>query len=461
TAGQPFFMAETVKALFERGMLRFLAESAEVGVIDFSGVSFETSVIPLSVRQVILARLNRLSPTATALLTAASVIGRNCSFERLCQVAGVGEFEGLPALDELLSSRLLLETHEPARPYRFVHDKIRDVVYTEAGDARRRIYHRRAFEGLEAKSAPPAELAHHALAARLHESAFRYSLAAGDEAMAVFAVRDAIAYYEQARQLLEIRDWRLEINLQSLISNLHLQLGRAYELVSEWTKAQALYESMLSLAQTLKALAMECAALNRLATLMAQQLYDIAQATNFLQQAIQVAESCGDKGALAEAEWNLAQIRVYVWDMAASLRHAERALGLARQLNLPELTARSLNIMAFTEGGLAKWVEAKTHAQEAVTLYQQLGNKALEADSLCAVARAWVNLGHPQTALEPGQAANELTLESDNTWGQAVSALNVGFALLESTQWSRFPCHCPNRSTFSPGGQRLCAFTYS
>ena len=61
--------------------------------------------------------------------------------------------EGLPALDELLTSRLLLETDDPNRPYRFTHDKIRDVVYTEAGNARRRIFHRRAFEALEAATA--------------------------------------------------------------------------------------------------------------------------------------------------------------------------------------------------------------------------------------------------------------------------------------------------------------------
>jgi predicted ATPase len=124
--------------------------------------------------------------------------------------------EGLPALDELLTSQLLLETDDPSRPYRFTHDKIRDVVYTEAGNARRRIFHRRAFEALEAATAAypepnrreqpersrrAAELAHHALNAGLVEPAFRYSVAAGDEAMRLFAVRDAIAHYEQAKIL--------------------------------------------------------------------------------------------------------------------------------------------------------------------------------------------------------------------------------------------------------------------
>ena len=68
----------------------------------------------------------------------------------------------LPALDLLLAGHILVETNDPRRPYNFVHDKFRDVVYTEAGHSRRRIYHHRAFLALEQASLPPAELAYHA-----------------------------------------------------------------------------------------------------------------------------------------------------------------------------------------------------------------------------------------------------------------------------------------------------------
>ena len=46
------------------------------------------------------------------------------------------------------------------------------------------------------------KLAYHALAAGLLEPAFHLSLAAGENAMQLFAERDEIASYEQARQLL-------------------------------------------------------------------------------------------------------------------------------------------------------------------------------------------------------------------------------------------------------------------
>ena len=50
-----------------------------------------------------------------------------------------------------------------ASAYAFANDMLRDVVYTEAGDARRRLFHRRALAVLEAARDSAAVLAHHAL----------------------------------------------------------------------------------------------------------------------------------------------------------------------------------------------------------------------------------------------------------------------------------------------------------
>ena len=84
-----------------------------------------------------------------------------------------------------------------------LHDLVRDVVYTELGAARRLVLHQRALALLETEGARAAELAYHALAAGEAEVAYRYSVQAGDEALAVFAVEEAIGDYEQARALLK------------------------------------------------------------------------------------------------------------------------------------------------------------------------------------------------------------------------------------------------------------------
>jgi len=233
---------------------------------------------PPSVREVIVARLDRLTPNASALLLAGAVLGQGITFERLCQVADLAEQDGLPALDEALHSHLLQESErEGGRVadgrYVFAHAKVRAVVYAEAGEARRSIFHRRAVQVLQAAAAPAAILAYHALAAGLAEPAFRFSLAAGDEAMRVVAVRDAITLYEQARHLLteQLHGLGLLTMLSAPeIEHLYTHLGRAYELNAEWEKARAVYTMMLAYAQEAGELVMESNAQSCLAAMAAQ-----------------------------------------------------------------------------------------------------------------------------------------------------------------------------------------------
>lgn len=282
TEGQPFYLMETLKVLLERGALTARPNEEGGWTIDFTAAMEHEMVVrgffPPSVREVICARLDRLTPHAFALLAAGAVLGRGITFGHLCQVADLEEEVGLPALDEVLHSGLLHESereagHISAGSYVFAHQKIRAVVYAEAGEARRHIFHRRALQALQAAAAPAAELAYHALAEGLAEPAFHWSIAAGDEAMRLVAVRDAITYYEQARHLLAepVQSLSLEATLQAPeIEHLYTNLGRAYELNAEWEKARAAYTSMLAYAQEACQPAMESAALNRLATLAAQ-----------------------------------------------------------------------------------------------------------------------------------------------------------------------------------------------
>jgi predicted ATPase len=191
---------------------------------------------------VIRARLSRLSPTAFSLLTAGAILEQPLRFDRLCAIANLPEDAGLPALDELVSSQLLLEPAPPgdASAYAFADDMLRDVVYTEAGEARRRLFHRRALESLEEAKAPAAVLVHHALAAGLAEAALRHSLAAGREALRLSALAEAWVHCQQARQLSR-EVLPVSPDFAAQIHDLSLQLGQAYELAGQPEQAQAVY----------------------------------------------------------------------------------------------------------------------------------------------------------------------------------------------------------------------------
>lgn len=251
TRGHPFYVMETLKDLLERGALHPRRRGKD-------GWSFEVdrrhdlgqSVrVPSTVRAVIRSRLSRLSPAAFTLLAAGTVLEHALTFEHLCAVANLTPDVGLPALDELLSGRLLRDVGKPelASAFAFANDMLRDVVYTEAGDSRRRLFHRRALGLLEAEHDPAAVLAHHALAAGAAQDALRHSLAAVQDALRMVAPGEARAHLSNARRLAReaaVAGAEVEVRLRDL----YTQLGQAYERNDQPEQAAAVYAERARLA---------------------------------------------------------------------------------------------------------------------------------------------------------------------------------------------------------------------
>jgi len=250
TRGQPFYLMETLKDLLERGVLHPRRQKGGwVFEVEAQHDLGHAALVPSSVRAVIRARLDRLSPPAVELLAAGAVLEHDLTFDRLCALANVSAEVGLAAMDELVSGRLLVEVFRPGflSAYAFANDMLRDVVYTEAGDARRRLFHRRALKLLTAAQASAAVLAHHALAAGRTGTAFRLSLAASQEALRVSAAREARAHLEQARLLAQVRPL-VEAEHEAHILDLYAQLGRAYELNGQPEQAASIYAELKRLA---------------------------------------------------------------------------------------------------------------------------------------------------------------------------------------------------------------------
>jgi DNA-binding SARP family transcriptional activator/tetratricopeptide (TPR) repeat protein len=398
TGGQPFYLVETLKALLEDGKLVIRARAdgemvVEVGP-DWREGSALRGLLPQSVREVIHARLSRLSDAASELLRAGAVLERGFGFESVVRMAALGESEGLRGLDELIERHLLLEEaggreeveEEPlaytGTTYSFSHEKIRQVAYTEAGHARRQVLHRRALEVLEESGAPAAQLARHALAGGLAEQAFGYSVAAGDQAVEVLAVRDALKHYQRAHSLLEkvSTGGGQPIEPSSAdLEHLYTQLGRAYEMADEWGKAQAAYETMRALGRQVGEARLEVVSLNLLAILsFHQQGTDPSRVRRLLEEARQVAEEADLKEALVETECNLADIMAY-WtgehEHATPL--ARKALASARALEeeRPDLLAQLLYTLARLELIRGSLEESAAYAEEGAALSRELAER--------------------------------------------------------------------------------------
>jgi predicted ATPase/DNA-binding SARP family transcriptional activator len=443
TDGQPFFLVEMLRALAEEGL--FLADSnSKTWRVDwqkFNEQALDSSSLVLpGISEIIQGWLERISTNAGALLAATAVLDQDASFERLCRVAGIDETQALPALDELLDRRLLIESEKTSRisnldpTYSFSHQKVGEVVYRQAGAARRRILHRRAFEALRETAAPAAELALHALNAGLMAEAIQYSIIAGNEAMHLLATRVAIAHYETAMQLAEQMSWPDFISGADR-QDLYTNLGRAYELTEAWKQAQEMYQTMFDYAQTIQAPAMECLALNHLATVHINGSKTPQQAIPLLEQARRVAEQSGDQRGLAETEWNLSIAARMQQDTQLSRQHGEQALALARQLGHPQLLARCLNSLAYVHGRLRQWDKVKAYAREASDLYRAAGNRILEADSQRMLGWSQLCSGRPHESLATLRETLSFSRQIENLWGEAEASWRLAGALLELGQY--------------------------
>jgi tetratricopeptide (TPR) repeat protein len=247
TGGQPLFVVETLRSLLGQDTLVPRRHADGRWAIDLPGdrvtaAGFGSALAP-GVREVIHARVARLKPGSRELLAAGSVLGQEFTFDQLCRVAGLNEDDALVAMDEVLRVHLLREAgtsdgRSTAGAYFFAHDKVRDVVYSDAGDARRRVFHRRALATLDG-TVPAAQLAHHAMAAGLDAPAVHFGRAAGDEAVQLLAARDAIVHFERALEIAVRCGWRAEV------ADLHARRGKALASLARWVEARRELEAAL------------------------------------------------------------------------------------------------------------------------------------------------------------------------------------------------------------------------
>lgn len=148
--------------------------------------------VPATVRDAVLARVERLTPDAREVVRAASVLGPGCDVPTLLRVAG----QARPALDEA-TARALLEVREESVSFR--HELGRRAVL-DALPARQRVaLHRRALEVLAAEpDVDPARVARHAIDAADTAAVLELAPRAGARAAALGAHREAVAFFAAA-----------------------------------------------------------------------------------------------------------------------------------------------------------------------------------------------------------------------------------------------------------------------
>jgi ATP/maltotriose-dependent transcriptional regulator MalT len=163
--------------------------------------------LPPSLADVLLSRVDALSPEAQRLLRTAAVAGRSVPDKLLGEVAGVGDPEFYAGLREAVESHLLVVDHT-GRSYAFRHALTRDAVYEDMLPGERGALHAAYGEALTRDpdlagddAAVPAALAHHWYAALDLPRALPASIAAARHAVTSFAPAEAQRHLERALEI--------------------------------------------------------------------------------------------------------------------------------------------------------------------------------------------------------------------------------------------------------------------
>lgn len=244
TEGNPFFITETVKALFETGQLKNERDGWSGSALTLVPDSLP---LPVSIRELIYERLERLPRNAAVLLQVASVIGLEFDFEVLQPAWSQGEDETLTAIDDLLRAHLILESQNPrGHDYEFNHQMVQEAVYAKLTKTRRKALHRRVAQSLEKVYGEDAaaSLVHHYQQAGDLESTFRWGVRAGEKALALSAYQDAIEHFRRAESLLS------KIKASPAVEmDLYAGLARAYEPAHQVDEMMSVAGRLMELAQ--------------------------------------------------------------------------------------------------------------------------------------------------------------------------------------------------------------------
>jgi DNA-binding CsgD family transcriptional regulator/tetratricopeptide (TPR) repeat protein len=165
-----------------------------------------TATLPVSLREVLLARVETFPESTQRLLDVASVGGREVEHDVLLAVSGIDEAAASDDLRLLVDQGLLLpvKAFDADDAYSFRHALLQEAVYDAMLPTERRRLHRRWAEFLaehgpktNASAGHLVQLAHHWREAR-DPRALAASIAAGDAAIGAFSFDIAAREYEEA-----------------------------------------------------------------------------------------------------------------------------------------------------------------------------------------------------------------------------------------------------------------------
>ncbi len=214
TAGNPFFVLETIRYLFETKSLQLETDGTWSTPFDQTTSDYTELPMPPSVRQAVLERVKHLGAAANRLLETAALTDAGFTLLELQPATALSEWEGVAALESAVSAQILTRFETG---YRFNHDLTRKALEDSLSDERRRLIHQKLANSLESLDGHPARIAVHLELAGKPERALPWRIKAAQAARSVYAHREALTHYQQALENGALPGQAFEIRLEKAL----------------------------------------------------------------------------------------------------------------------------------------------------------------------------------------------------------------------------------------------------
>ncbi len=463
--GNPFFVEEVVKTLRETGVIRRSEDSWILAKAP------DEVLIPDTIQDVIMARIDRLQEAPKKTLQLASVIGRTFTYRLLDRMSEVrGQTES--CLQELKALELIYEKDIfPELAYIFKHALTQDVAYNSLLVRQRRRLHgliARAIEELYAdRIAEQYEiLAYHFANGHEWEKTLEYFLKAAQKAVQSFANREALDFYDQALKIAGRLEDAVDIKTRITI---HQAKSDIYLLLSDFELARREGERALDLAQQAGDLIREGQALISMgyaslwihkfdrSLTYARQAIEVAgqidtdslkaggyyisgavqtitghieQGSEAIEQSLAISRSAGDVVHESFSLGIIGHLKNWRGEFADSIHYLRQGLRVAQEHNLLVPYCDNLFMYAIALTGHGDYDQALTTLEEGLAFSEKLGNEVHHLRMLNTLGWLYLECGDLTQALIFNQRAAEGARKRGDPELIANAQLNLGDTFL-------------------------------
>jgi predicted ATPase len=401
TEGNVYFLVEVVRTLAEEaGRLAHIGQTSLPGQV-FSG----------GVQQVVQRRLGRLPGAAQPLLRLAAVLGRQIDLQLLSVITSP-EY-----LDEWLVTAAtvgILSVQNDV--WRFDHDKLREGVLVALTDDERRAIHKQAAELIERfygnDPRQVAALAYHWNAAGEPERERPYAVRAGIEALLVSTFDEALIYLERA----------LSLQYDPMVQH---SLAEAYAGLSEYDRAEALYQQNLTLwreANDARGISRSLRGLGAVA----EARGDYAAAEVYLAESLAICREINHKAGIAWVLESLSNAAYRLGNYPQAEVLAQEALDTNSAIGQPVGVANSLKLLGSISAARGDYPAAQDYFERSLAVYRETGQKRGISACLNNLGLIAATLGEYELARTYSYQSLEIKTQIGDRRGRASTLNNLG-----------------------------------